>query len=551
MLSAASEAGHIKGVVPHLIPGGISHLQYADDTLILIQNDDLSISNLKFLLLCFEDMSGLKINFHKSEVFVLDQPRQEQQRIAHLFNCNLGEFPFMYLGLPISDHKLTIEQWYYLVNKLADKVQVWMGRLLSSGGRLILSNACLEALPTFAMGLFLLQDGVHAKFDSIRARFFWEGSGPKRKHHWLNWPAVCRPKECGGLGLTNTKNMNIALLLKWVWRLYQDDESIWHKVVVAKYPEADNIFAASPCGGSQFWKALHKIKHLFKLGAKLVVKNGLRTFFWKDWWLGDSPLSSRFPLLFASCANPNILVAEALDSDSPGILFRRTLDHEGMVQWHGLVSALDEVALLEGRDEIRWALEQTGVYSVASMYRQLALGATVAFADDIWDTRLPLKIKIFTWQLALDRLPTCKQLAQHLGTSNGNCALCGEPEDASHVFFSCSLARFGWSVVRTLLGCNWSPANFPQFFAYLQPLLGQRRRICWILVSVLFWSLWVTRNKLAMEARVLNHPSDLIFKFAMFLQTWAGLSKAGDRDALLGMASALKAIFSSDRKSVV
>ena len=128
-------------------------------------------------------------------------------------------------------------------------------------------------------------------------------------------------------------------------------------------------------------------------------------------------------------------MAEALDSDSPGILFRRTLDHEGMVQWHDLVSALDEVALLEGRDEIRWALEQTGVYSVASMYRQLSLGATVAFADDIWDTRLPLKIKIFTWQLALDRLPTCKQLAQHLGTSNGNCALCGEPEDASHVFF--------------------------------------------------------------------------------------------------------------------
>ena len=136
---------------------------------------------------------------------------------------------------------------------------------------------------TFAMGLFLLQDGVHAKFDSIRARFFWEGSGPKRKQHWLNWPAVCRPKDCGGLGLTNTKNMNIALLLKWVWRLFQDDESIWHKLVVAKYAEADNIFAASTSGGSQFWRAIHKIKHFFKFGAKYVVKNGERTSFWTDW----------------------------------------------------------------------------------------------------------------------------------------------------------------------------------------------------------------------------------------------------------------------------
>jgi hypothetical protein len=32
ILSKAKEKGHIKGVVPHLVPGGITHLQYADDT---------------------------------------------------------------------------------------------------------------------------------------------------------------------------------------------------------------------------------------------------------------------------------------------------------------------------------------------------------------------------------------------------------------------------------------------------------------------------------------------------------------------------------------
>ena len=118
-----------------------------------------------------------------------------------------------------------------------------MGRLLSSGGRLILSNACLDALPTFSMGLFLLQDGVHAKFDAIRARFFWEESGAKHNFHCVNWPGVCRPKECGGLGHTNTKNMNIALMLKWVWKLYQEDNSVWHAFVRAKYPEVDDIFS--------------------------------------------------------------------------------------------------------------------------------------------------------------------------------------------------------------------------------------------------------------------------------------------------------------------
>jgi hypothetical protein len=71
ILSRARAAGHIQGAVPHLIPGGVSHFQYADDTMILIQNLPDSIRNLKFLLICFELMSRMKINFHKSEVIVM------------------------------------------------------------------------------------------------------------------------------------------------------------------------------------------------------------------------------------------------------------------------------------------------------------------------------------------------------------------------------------------------------------------------------------------------------------------------------------------------
>lgn len=206
MLSAANRAGHIQGVVPHLVPGGITHLQYADDTIILIQNSELGVTNLKFLLMCFENMSGLKINYHKSEVFVLGE-HEDSTRIANQLNCKLGSFPFIYLGLPISDKNITVEQWFFLVQKLAARVEPWIGRFLSSGGRLILSNSCLASLPMFAMGLFLLQEGVHEQLDSHRGRYFWEGAGPNRKYHMLNWPAVCRPKECGGLGITNSRHV--------------------------------------------------------------------------------------------------------------------------------------------------------------------------------------------------------------------------------------------------------------------------------------------------------------------------------------------------------
>jgi hypothetical protein len=62
-------------------------------------------------------MSGLKINYHKSEVIALGQSAEEHIRITNLFNCKSGAFPFTYLGLPISNHKLTVEQWLFLVKE--------------------------------------------------------------------------------------------------------------------------------------------------------------------------------------------------------------------------------------------------------------------------------------------------------------------------------------------------------------------------------------------------------------------------------------------------
>lgn len=77
ILRKPKQNGHIKGVIPHIIPGGLTHLQYADDTMILMEHDDTTIVNMKFLLYCFEWMSGLKINYHKSEVIVFGASEEE------------------------------------------------------------------------------------------------------------------------------------------------------------------------------------------------------------------------------------------------------------------------------------------------------------------------------------------------------------------------------------------------------------------------------------------------------------------------------------------
>ena len=64
-VSRAKEHGQVKGVVPNLIDGGLSILQYAYDTIIFIDHDIEQAENLKLLLCVFEQLSSLKINFHK------------------------------------------------------------------------------------------------------------------------------------------------------------------------------------------------------------------------------------------------------------------------------------------------------------------------------------------------------------------------------------------------------------------------------------------------------------------------------------------------------
>ncbi|KAE8806001.1 retrotransposon unclassified [Hordeum vulgare] len=102
ILDKAKPAGHIRRIVLHLVGDlGVSLLQYLDDTIIMVEGSDDDISNLKFLLLCFQQMPGLKINLNRSAVMVLGYPPTAAESIADRFNCQLGSFPCHTRGSPL------------------------------------------------------------------------------------------------------------------------------------------------------------------------------------------------------------------------------------------------------------------------------------------------------------------------------------------------------------------------------------------------------------------------------------------------------------------
>jgi hypothetical protein len=101
MLSKAASHGLIEGLMPTAIPGGVISLQYADDTILFLKNDIAMARNLKWLLTCFEQMSGMRINYHKSDLMPINLPEEDSNLFAQVFCCPVGKFPFKYLGVPM------------------------------------------------------------------------------------------------------------------------------------------------------------------------------------------------------------------------------------------------------------------------------------------------------------------------------------------------------------------------------------------------------------------------------------------------------------------
>lgn len=69
LIEHAKSDGHISGMVSHLVDEGLSIIQYADDTILLMEHNLEKAKNLKLLLFVFAQLFGLKINFHQSEYF--------------------------------------------------------------------------------------------------------------------------------------------------------------------------------------------------------------------------------------------------------------------------------------------------------------------------------------------------------------------------------------------------------------------------------------------------------------------------------------------------
>ncbi|WMV44670.1 hypothetical protein MTR67_038055 [Solanum verrucosum] len=229
MLKSAQVNNRIRGFTVNegnSLGVSISHLQYADDTLVFCEAEKEQLKHLRVIFILFEAVSRLHINWEKSFIYPVNEV-PEISTLTNILGGKIGELPTTYLGMPLGAKSKSMNIWNSVVERCEKKLVNWRSQYLSLGGRVTLINSVLDAMPTYMMSLFPIHGKIIKKLDAIRRNFLWQGNGEgEKKHHLVKWEVVITSKKEGGLGIKNLKAQNKSLLLKWLWRLAADEQGL-------------------------------------------------------------------------------------------------------------------------------------------------------------------------------------------------------------------------------------------------------------------------------------------------------------------------------------
>jgi hypothetical protein len=508
----------------------ISHLLFADDTLVFCGASLDQVQAIDEMLICFELVSGLKVNLAKSTLVPVGEVNNVGA-LAEVLGCEVGSLPIPYLGIPLGARFKDKASWNGVVEKSIRILASWKRMYLSKGGRIALIKSTLSNLPTYLLSILPIPVAVAKHIEKIQCKFLWGGVGEEFKFHLVNWPKVCSPIREGGLGIRNLRCFNRALLGKWLWRFASEPEACWRKVVEAKYGSERggwrSRFRAGP-HGMGLWKAICMEWHCFSSHIRLIPGDGSRISFWGEVWCGSLPLKEAFPGLYSLACNKEASIADNLDllsgSQQWNITFMRSLNDWEVEDLAPFYSLLYSSTLNGGVDKIWWVPNRKGKFEVKSFYNILISNVSVPFPwKSIWRTKAPPRVAFFVWSAALGKILTMDNLRKKNMVLINRCGMCKKDEESiDHLLIHCECAQFLWNAFFSRFGLAWAmPRRVVNLLQCWWSGGRARSAVVWKMVPLcIMWCLWSERNERFFEDSE-RSLEDLLHFFFITLFTWA------------------------------
>ena len=163
-------------------------------------------------------------------------------------------------GPSLGLRKPSAAQLQPVVESAANRLPPWCARMLNRGGRTILVQTTLCAIPISAMmSLDIPPKTLHALLKICRG-FMWKARTDINGGHCLVVSdKVASPKTCSGLGIPNLHLLNLALRCRWAWLQRVDPTKAWAEFDLRIPPLSQELFESvtpvtvgngrEPCSG--------------------------------------------------------------------------------------------------------------------------------------------------------------------------------------------------------------------------------------------------------------------------------------------------------------
>ena len=155
----------------------VSHLQFSDDTIFFSNTSEENLQTLKSLLLVFGQISRLKVNLDKSNIYGINLEQNHLSRLAELLDCKASGWPIPYLGLPLGRNPKACGFWDPVIERISKILDGWQKAFLSFGGKITLIQSCLTHMPCYFLSLFKIPALMAAKIEIAKGFFMVKGWG--------------------------------------------------------------------------------------------------------------------------------------------------------------------------------------------------------------------------------------------------------------------------------------------------------------------------------------------------------------------------------------
>lgn len=375
------------------------------------------------------------------------------------------------------------------------------------------------------MSLFPIPKGVIDKLVRIQRNFLWSGVEGKRALPLVAWEKLELPKILGGLGIGNLLQKNVALLFKWIWRLFNEPNAFWRGFIWDKYEYPQSLSFHDlkiPCNGGP-WRSIcnsvlkHPTASLF--GLQKIRKNvgkGTQTAFWQEIWIGELPLKTLFPRLYRLTINPLATISSLGIWDGHEwhwvLPWQRALRPRDIEERDALHELLKDVVLdLTNDDYLVWTPNKSGVFSVKSATLELAKCSKFSSHEiikGIWRGLVPHRVEIFCWLALLEKINTKSKLGRIgiIPIEDAVCVFCNIGlETTNHLLLHCEFSWKLWTWWLNIWGYSWAfPKSIKNAFAQWQ-IYGRGaffKKIWHAIFFIIIWSLWKERN-----SRIFNNSN--------------------------------------------